>query len=350
MQKRLKKQRENFKKAGKKTRKKRETNILSEINKPENIKIFQNNIYIVDSGKIKVYSLHDLNLKKEIGKFGQGPGEFLSYPFVENMGKISFNVWKDYIVIGSRNKVSYFKSSGKLDKEVRINNSMSYHLLPFGRGYAGIRVKKNPDFIYDFNLYDEKGKLSKNLCSYNKNVHMSKEKKGGLRMVFLNRLSKGPEYLIYKGKLYISGEEGFTLVSYDFNGNKAKQIVYNNKREKVSGEDRNKIINIYKNSGGPSFWREAKKIIRIPDFYPEFRTFKIDNDIIYFQTYKKRENSTEFILFSLNGKYLKTVYVPLNYKNFIEPYPYTIHNKYVYTFIENRDGDWGIHKEKIAGF
>lgn len=56
---------------------------------------------------------------------------------------------------------------------------------------------------------------------------------------------------------------------------------------------------------------------------------------------------TEFVLFTVDGKYIKTIFIPLIYKNFIEPYPYTIHNDHIYIFVENDAGDWELSKRKI---
>ncbi len=321
--------------------------VFSEINRPEYMKIFDNNIYISDSGIIKVYSLLNFVLKKEIGSFGQGPGEFQAYPFIENMGKISLLVSKANIVIGSRNKVSYFSLSGKLVSEIKTTDTMAYHLLPFNDGYVGIKVIKNPKLLYEFNLYNDKGKFSKNLCTYEKKVHTSAREKSGLRMLFLSRLLKGPEYQIYRDKLYISGGKGFSLDVYDKKGKKINKINYNYETKKISKKEKQNIINVYKSSGSVSYWNVAKKIIKIPDYYPEFRTFKINRNIVYFQTYKRKKGHTEFILFSKEGKYLKTIYLPLTYKTYVEPYPFEIYNDCLYSFIENDDGDWKIDKVKI---
>ncbi len=327
--------------------KKIKNRVLPEINRPEYMKIYKNNIYVSDSGKIMVYSLNDFKYKYKIGKFGQGPGEFNPYPFVENMGKISLQIMKNKVFIGSRNKVSYFDGVGKLNKEIKITESMAYHLQPFGQGYVGIEVKRFPKWLYVFNLYNDRGDLIKKICSYKKNVHTAGVKKNGLGMVFLSRLLKGPEYLIYGDRLFISGADGFNLDIYNRDGDRIDILKYKYNRKNISSRERKKIINVYRSSGGESFWNMAKNIIKIPDYYPEFRTFKIAQNIIYFQTYEQKKNKTKFVLFSLDGQYIKTIYLPLTYKNFIEPYTFAIHQKKIYQFVENEDGNWKIHKEKI---
>lgn len=220
--------------------KKQNKKTLSEINKPEYLKIFKNNIYVSDSGNFKVYSLQTFKLKTVIGKTGQGPGEFLPYPFVENMGKISLNYKKDRIYIGSRNKISVFDLSGNLYKEIRISDSLAYHLCPFGNGYIGVAVKRLPTWLYDFNLYNKNGEFKKKIKDYKKKIHTSGVGNKGLGMVFINRLLKGPEYLVYKDKVYISGAEGFCLTIYNPKGEKINKINFKYQKKKISTHDKKK--------------------------------------------------------------------------------------------------------------
>jgi hypothetical protein len=64
------------------------------------------------------------------------------------------------------------------------------------------------------------------------------------------------------------------------------------------------------------------------------------------QTFKKKQGSTEFLIFDLDGKYLKTTFLPLVYQDILTPYLYAIDGGRLYQLAENEDEEWEL---RISG-
>ena len=55
------------------------------------------------------------------------------------------------------------------------------------------------------------------------------------------------------------------------------------------------------------------------------------------QTYKKKDNESEFVILDMKGKPVKKTFVPLADKNVFESYLYSIHKGKIYQLVENLD-------------
>jgi hypothetical protein len=151
--------------------------------------------------------------------------------------------------------------------------------------------------------------------------------------------------VIYRENIYVSGSPGFAIDVYNQNGEKIKKIYHPCNRQKISRSDKQKILNAHRGSQtNEDLWRQIRKIINVPGFYPEFRTFQISDQKLYVQTYKKTTEKTEFIIFDLQGNKIGHNHFPIKYENFIEPFPYVIANKTLYQLYENPEKEeWELH-------
>ena len=100
---------------------------LPELLKPSMIDVFQDDLYIVDSSIIHVYSLKDLKLKRKFGKIGEGPGEYRTLPHLS----IKISVLSDFVLVESLDKVVYFTRDGKYLKEKKKPFQLNF-LYPIG--------------------------------------------------------------------------------------------------------------------------------------------------------------------------------------------------------------------------
>ena len=135
------------------------------------------------------------------------------------------------------------------------------------------------------------------------------------------------------------------------NGKKQFDIKQKYERLKVEEEDKEAVHKWFKiNPGTRNGYPAFKKMIRFPDYFPAIRDIVITNKKLYVRTYKKREEKTEFFIFSIKGKLLEKVFIPIYERNKREYYSYSICDGKVYQFIENEDtAEWELHVTTIAG-
>jgi hypothetical protein len=65
------------------------------------------------------------------------------------------------------------------------------------------------------------------------------------------------------------------------------------------------------------------------------------------QTFKKIDGKTGFLIFDLDGKYLKTTFLPLVFQDIITPYLFTIDGGKLYQLAENEDEEWELRISEI---
>jgi hypothetical protein len=155
--------------------------------------------------------------------------------------------------------------------------------------------------------------------------------------------------------------KGFIIEVFDFKGQKLYQIERKYEKIKITDEDKNNIIENFKNDphiqrqakqlGG---WDALKKTIRFdfPDFFPPIQNFEISNNKIYIQTFKTRDKGEEYIIMDMKGNIQKTVFIP----GFKKPSVMskllgvklsTIKNDKIYYLEENEEEEWELHVEEI---
>lgn len=232
---------------------------------------------------------------------------------------------------------------GDFIKDLRVSDYAAYCLTPFKKGFVGFQVTRFPHWQLDFYLYNGNGRKTKLLCSINKSIHTEKTLSKGPKMVFLDLLTYGPELQIYQENIYILGRDGRYIDVYNARGIKVNSIECDFKRVLITNRQKEEIWKLYKHNK-EGLWQRAKKIIKVPQYFPRYRTFRITDNKIYVQTFNKIVDDTEFYVLKLNGDLIEKIKIPLIYKNIVTPYPYVIHMGRLFILKENQNtGDWELH-------
>ena len=79
----------------------RKVGVLTEVLKPDNISIFEDDLFVAEGSTFYIYSLKDLQLKKKFGRKGEGPGEILSVPNFPTR----IHGFSDYVLVEGINKI-----------------------------------------------------------------------------------------------------------------------------------------------------------------------------------------------------------------------------------------------------
>jgi hypothetical protein len=329
--------------------------VLDGLLKPSIIDIHKDLLYIMDTEKVRVYSLMDLKLINSFGKKGEGPGE---YKIIVQI-PLRLQAHQDLLLVESYDKLLYFTLDGKYLREMR---------KPF---ILGMFTQIGTNLIARRVLQPQDGTPSiSSVKIYNQNLEEVKEL---YRQPFIQqgvglnlKIDLSQDFLLYSvydNKIFVDeSRKGFVIEVFDFTGKKLYEI--NNPYDKIPITNTVKARLIKDVEMDPHIqrqmklfgatWKELSKNFQFifPDHYPPIRTMNIDNHRIYVKTFKKKADKEEYIIMDLKGKVLKKAFVPQTAKPWIMSMLMgirleTIYNGKVYYVQENEDEEWELLVQAI---
>ncbi len=307
---------------------------FTDILEPGAIQVHDDEIFIIEGAAIYIYSLEDFRLKKKFGKEGEGPREFKLSTLGLTGHLICLTVLPDALVVSSENRISYFTREAEFLREKRIPPPMVIDFAPLAKDYIGMSYKTDGNTpFFSVDLYNSEGKNIKELCKH----EIPHYKEGNTVLWKLE--SKMPEFKTYKDSIFVAGTEEFVIDVYDANGKKLREIKRQYQKREINRQARDEIIKTWKQDF-PFIrreWEVFKKMIKIQEAFPAFRTFYIVDDKIYVQTCKVENNKTEFFIFSIDGTLIKQTQIPLAYRDMLNHFPYTISKDKLYQLVENEE-------------
>lgn len=331
---------------------------LQNVFKPQMIKAYGNELFVVEGHKIHVFTIDDFKFKKTIGKQGEGPGEFKLDP----SRTLVINVFKDRIIGESRYKVVYMTRSGEFLEEFRKINTV-VQILPFG-----------DFFVYYKILYGPKGKNYFALWLHDSEGKEIRELYRQKFFTFENTTFVMPDainFCIFKDKLFWEeSPDGFRIAGIDLQGKNLPVIEKPFKKIKVTEADREKNLGLFLKipsvvrmvrEKGEQFLKDYMKTVHMeyPDHFPPIRDVIADpvKNRLYVKTYLEKNNKEQYMVMDLTGKVQKTIFLPgVQPEPFLEQLQgdkkyYTIHNGTFYylkmTLNEDEEEEWEVHAEPL---
>jgi len=303
-----------------------------DIFEPNLIVVDSDQIYIVEETTIYIFSLKDFNLKKKFGKRGEGPSEFKD-------DIQSIEVQPDYILVNSLNKVSFFSRDGNFLNEKKNPTVLSGSMFkPVGKQFVGYSIEQeNRTFYVVYSIFDSNLKKTKELYRMKWMIQPGRKRK----------LFETFWYSTYDNKIFIAREEGFIIDVFDIKGKKIFSINPKYKNLKFTDFHKKKFLDFWKSSD-PGIYEYRKRRTEFPGYFPAIKTCSVTDKKIYVQTYKEKDEKTEFFIFNISGKLINKTLIPLVRKNPREDYPYTIKNGKLYQLIYDLDKYiWELHITEI---
>lgn len=336
--------------------------VLTEVLKPESIRVSGDEIYIVEGASVFVYSRHDLKLLRKFGRKGSGPGELQAMPFWPNV--LSFR--NGNIFMEGINKYVYLSKQGKLIKDSKKGLRL-FGMLPVGKNYV----------VRGFPFRDEKNKFYMAIKLLDANLKEIKELyRQGVPM--LNRhqtiemIPESMNFCVSGDKIFVErSPEGFLIDVFDSAGKKLYTISKDYERRKVTARDKEialayvkenfnlKTLGVFIPIGVlDNGWTEFKKWATF--VYPErltpLRGMMVRDGKLYVRTYNRTEKTEEYLVMDLKGKLLEKLNLP-RLRNPREFYydslglgvqVYDIEGDRFYYLHENEDDEeWEVHTAKI---
>ncbi len=308
--------------------------VPGEINNPKTLIISGVNAVISEDETIYIYSLKSRSLVVSFGKEGEGPGEF---KMGHGAGSLKIDIIKNELYINSSTKLSRFSMQGKLISEVKIP-PLSY-LIPVRERY-----------ISNCSTSSQRSFPLLSICLYDKNFKKRKAIfKSGVPIGMGARImvpSYNFKYIVKDEKIYIStGTEKGEISVFDSNGEKIKIIEIREKALKVPGRFKDRVKKFYRTDPVyKNYWNYMKDHIYFPETFPTVKNFFIDSNKIFVQTYHEKDSRFKWIITNLEGKTIRSVWLPKAQLSEIAYSPYTIAKERFYYFKENADTEtWELY-------
>ncbi len=301
---------------------------IPELVNPSGIAVSNTKFYISDEAEVKIYSLKGFKFIKKFGKKGEGPGEFMLYP---GHG-VNIELLNNKLMINSLGKITFFKEDGTYINEIRTGKQVSLKYIDGKYIGHGFEIKGKVNY-YNLRLFNSKFKKIKDLIEWKSPIQDVKFE-----------IDMAPEYAGYhimNDKIYANPNSEFIIDIFNKNGIKINSIIYPYSRIKIDNSYKKTVLAFFKTD---KRWKNnfalIKKAGKFKTFFPAIKMLFIDEKRLYVQTYKKHKDQCEFLLFNLNGKFIKKVFVPFIDSMGINIVPrHTIKNGIMYQLVENDENE-----------
>ncbi len=237
-------------------------------------------IYVSDDYKIKIFSIKNLSLEKEIGRKGEGPGEFNMNP------RLFFP--KDSVFVWTTRKIIWFNKEGEFLKGNRIPY-LFLKTLPINENFLTLKTGE----YYKISLFNKDFKLIKDLLEYKFQFSMDK----------FNSLQVIMNFEVENDKVFVGKADENLSKVFDDKGNNVKVIRTSLPRFKMEDWFKEEAIEGFKKSG-----IKLLADLEFPEFFPFFRTFYLDNNKIYFLTFEKERDSYLYIIVNMDRKEINRIF------------------------------------------
>lgn len=308
---------------------------LEELNRPGSMALDETRLYVGDGPMVYIYTLKDFKLLKSFGKPGEGPQEFTVPP---GFGvDVSLHPKEEILVVNSRGKISYYTKNGRFIREIRTG--ITRNLKPFGKRFVGLSTVAEGKI-----LYDTLKMVNSNFAFFKEIARWKTPLQDAKKTFFL--VSESEHSQVYGDFIYVPRSMDFVIDIFDTEGEKIRTIRLDYQRPEITEAFKQRVHQWFKTDlKYRKYYNELKPMFRFPDKFPAVKHFVVSDSKIYVQTYRQREGMSEFFILDLNGKLLKTVFLPYVDRQGVNIFLlYGIKNGRFYQLVENEKTEkWEVH-------
>ena len=160
-------------------------------------------------------------------------------------------------------------------------------------------------------------------------------------------LDKAFTYRAYKDKILMPGKDDATIVVLDKPQRASITIRLKQKKRRVPGSFKQRMIKFMRDSPETKEVYPRIKPLIFPDYFPVIADFFVDDETIYVMTWKQLKDGNEFYTYSISGKFVKKLHIPIRYETDLKPYPVLVQQGNLYQLVENENEKWELHRSKI---
>jgi len=317
---------------------------MKELTNPLAIFADNDQIYVTEEASVFIYSRQDIKFKKNFGRKGEGPGEFI----IRGDRPLNLCVRDNDLVVSSFSRFSYFSKDGTYKSETKTKPVYTMAAKPFGSQFVGIGVLSEGQDYLTLNIYDDQ--LNKIIELFRLEEEIRLEGKKSVYYYLHFPVSFASSFIIYEDRVYVTWGKDDKIKVFDNTGKRAAEIPVKVEKQKLTEEYKEKVVNHFKNDKSlpPPIYERYYKNMVFPEFFPAIRDMRISDGKIYVVTYQKEKELTKTLIFDLKGKPVKTVSLPLKDMDVKSLYPFTIKNGKLYQLVEDLDSEnWYLHVDTI---
>ncbi len=325
---------------------------LSEVLKPQMIRVFGQHLYVVEGHKIFHYNMPDLKFLGHIGKEGEGPGEFQLDP----SRTLIVSVIEKELRAESRTKLAVFSLEGTFLREEHKPPTV-LQTLPLGKNRLTHYIRYEDDgrafFILD--LIDPEGKTIKEL-------YRQKFFQFGSSVY---TIADGLNFIVTEDRVWVEkSPEGFSLECFDSQGNSIRKVSHQiplikvHDNDQVEAKDRYlKIPFLYrmrKEQGDAALKAYLSQLtFEYPETFPPIKHLKWEGERMLALTYDRNAEGELHYVLDCDGKMLGSVRLPQAQDvDFLvsmqgDKQHYDVHQGFFYylrTEASEDDENWAIHR------
>ncbi len=310
----------------------KERHIISGLGRPVSLNVDNKHLYIIENCRIHIYSISDLSHIRSFGKQGQGPGEFHTLPHVP----VTLDCSTNELIIGSIRKISYYSKEGDLKREVKAEN-LAYKLVfldkqngrPRFLGWSRVthdRFNYNTIVVFDHELKKVK------------QIYEAKDPYQGPGKGY-EILTKVFDFLSHRGKIIIPGKDNRSLDILDHELNFDFTLIPDIRPVRVPESFKFELLHYLKTSAETKNAYPLIKPVRFPDHFPAVQSFYANSGKIYIMTWDKSKTGNLFLTYTMDGKLISEIFLPVRHETATQPYPMTIKNGKLYQLVENTEAE-----------
>ncbi len=313
---------------------------LRDLVNPGAILIDNNQMYVVDSPSVFIYSLKDFKLKKKFGKVGEGPQEFKLFPNLP----LSITLDNGNIVAKSLGKLSYFGTDGSFKREQKIKSIFSLAIKIMGEKLVGIEnLNLDRTSYLALNLYDAQLNKLEEVARIVDGFQRGK----GLKVLTMPH-DFNNSFATTSDRIFLVWGVEPVIPVFDYEGKALPSITCKISRLPLGEDFKKNVIQYYKTDPVTKDFFKYFEPFEFPDSFPAVREIRIADQKLYVLTHTEENQKSLCLVYDLKGTFIEDVLLPLKTKNVLEFYPFAIKGNKVYQLIENDETEtWAL---KITAF
>jgi len=294
--------------------------------------------------------MKDFKYIGSFGKRGDGPMELVP----DSEIPIQIFLLKDTVFLSSGLKTVTFTKTGKPVSETVFHNYYSA-IAPFKRNFVVLELsldqKTHRIKIYTVMLFSSDLKNIKTLLSFESPSIGIPNRPRGFALALFTLFGVTDDHLYV-----FSQRQDKDIFIFNSEGKQIKTIKVGLPKLKVTESVKNEVLDYLIKSRKYKIYglreENLKECVFFREYLPSVKVFKIKDGIITIQTYEKKGNAYRFVLMDLNGKILKSLYLPVAEYELSQ---LGIHTTYCfdktnyYYLVDNADAEtWELHKETFT--
>jgi hypothetical protein len=280
---------------------------------PDSVDFSASELYVLDKGKISVFSLPDISFKRSFGGSGRGEGKLWPRHNWDQTVRLAAGK----VLAEDNNKIIFFTPTGQLIGEKKKPTDTAW-FVPLGDRFVAKNLVITGDpprqdiriVLYDAQMNEIKELYRQKWFQQQEPPGFSTELPGDLL-----------HFAVVQDKICVEeSPEGFRIEIFDSAGDKLSLIEKPFSKIPLTAADREREMALVRREkrvaamiAQAGSWEKLLRLWRIsfPDFKPVIREIQACGDELLVRTSEQKGDSEKYLLCDLRGQIRKEIFLPI---------------------------------------